>query len=75
MVGVATKRTAAGLTKEEVEQFTDVMVGKLAHLAYTRSPDLPPGEIGRDEVRQVVIDTSLLVSGKVPMERWLDGGA
>jgi hypothetical protein len=51
------------------------MVGKLAVMAYARSPDLTPGEIGRDEIRMVITDTALLVSGKVPMERWLEGKA
>jgi hypothetical protein len=48
------------------------MVGKLARLAYARSNDLDPGKLGRDEIRQVIVDTELLVTGKVPIDRWLD---
>jgi hypothetical protein len=72
-----------GLSEEEVEQFTDVMVGKLS-LIYAHERSNPESEhwltsdkrsINRDEIRQVIVDTELLVTGKVPLDRWLEGAA
>lgn len=47
------------------------MVGKLALLYATERGSYE--RLVRDEVRQVIVDTELLVTGAVPMERWLEG--
>jgi len=52
------------------------MVDKLARFAFMRSPDLPPGEIGRDEVRKVIVDTSILCAAEAPgemLKTWVEG--
>lgn len=47
------------------------MIGKLALLYATERGSYE--RLVRDEVRQVIVDTELLVTGAVPMERWLEG--
>jgi hypothetical protein len=79
---MATGRSdAKALTEEAIEQFTDVMVGKLAIMAVQNrnNPDHPEWltrdarPTNRDEIRQVIIDTELLVTGAVTLDEWLDG--
>lgn len=49
------------------------MVGKLALMSvgYDANPEDRP--TNRDEIKQVIVDTLLLASGAVPLERWLEG--
>jgi hypothetical protein len=71
---VARRKPDGGLTTAQIEDFTDVMVSKLAHLKHYREPDLPAGEIGRDEIRQVIADTVILCESDDPsarLEEWL----
>lgn len=53
------------MTQDELERFTDVMVQKCELL---RQDD----EGFRNVIQQVIVDTELLVTGAVPIERWLD---
>lgn len=64
------------LTQAEVDRFTDVMIKKaaLGHGWVDGRFHLRPGdeaEALRGLIQNVIIDTELLLSGKVPMERWL----
>jgi len=50
------------------------MVDKLARFAYMRSPDLEPGALTRDEVRQVIADTAILCASDDPaatLDEWV----
>jgi ABC-type phosphate/phosphonate transport system ATPase subunit len=50
------------------------MVGKLASMTFMRSDDLPPGEIGRDEIRQVIADAVILAESDDPaamLDEWM----
>ncbi len=64
----------AGLSIEQIESMTDLMVSKLCHAKAYREPSLPPGEISRDEIRLVVVDTVILCESEDPsatLEGWL----
>jgi hypothetical protein len=65
--------TKNSLTEEQIEQFTDVMVGKLASVRYLVHGTETPDKLVRDEIRVVIVDTMLLVDGALPLERWLEG--
>jgi hypothetical protein len=64
------------LTQEELDKFTDVMIKKAAHghgwvdgRFYWRPGD--EAEALRGLIQNVIIDTELLMTGRVPLERWL----
>ena len=63
----------SSLTEEEIETFTDVMVCKLSMMSLGFRDGDPLKPTNRDEIRQVIVDTMLLIDGTVPMERWLEG--
>ena len=65
------------MNEQEVEQFTDIMVRKAA-LGYgwvDGKFHWRPGdeqEAMRALIQNVIIDTDLLISGAVPLSRWLE---
>ncbi len=71
---MAGRRAASDLTTKQIENLTNLMLDKLARFAYMRDPKLTPGEITRDEVRMVVVDTAILCTSEDPaatLEKWM----
>ena len=65
------------MTEEEVNQFTDLMVKKAAfgHGWVDGKFHWQPGdeaEALRGLIANVIVDTDLLVSGKVPLSAWME---
>ena len=76
-MAVASRGPAGGgLSVAQIEQLTDLMLDKLARLSYYRSPDLEPGKLSRDEIRQVIADAVILAESEDPtatLDRWMEG--
>jgi len=60
-------RDKTSLGEDEIDTFTDVMLSKLALLRVRDD-----GRLDRDEIRTVIEDTVALVSGRVPLEGWVE---
>lgn len=72
---MAAKATSRRLTAAQIETLTDLMVSKLAGLAWAREATLKPGEISRDEVRAVIVDTVILCESSDPptlLDSWVE---
>ncbi len=66
----------SGLSEKEIENLTDFMLAKLAMGAWGREPDLDPGEVNRNEIRQIIVDTVILCESEDPhamLDRWMEG--
>lgn len=71
----SSRSARTGLTAKEIESFTDFMLAKLATAGWGREAQLPPGEINRNEIRQVIADTVILCESEDPhatLDRWMD---
>ena len=63
----------AELTQEQLEQFTDVMVGKLAFVRAMLDHAEDSSKLYRAEIQQVIADTYVLLSAEdvaAELERW-----
>lgn len=61
----------AGLREDQIDAFVEVMVKKLSMFYFdNENPEVRL----RVQVKQIVVDTLLLASGDVPLERWLEDG-
>lgn len=74
-VGSDDEPLIGGLTEDQIEQFTDAMICKLATLQtmYDGNPEDRP--TGRDEIRLTVVDAGILFTSDDPaarLDEWLD---
>lgn len=75
---MAAKRAKRGLSAEQIEQLTDLMVSKLAtvHLQVREGYlNDDPGRPYRDEIRLAITDTVILCESDDPsatLEKWLE---